>query len=231
MQNTNTLKINTLLLDLDGTLLDTAPDLANTLNSLLNQYGHPSLPYDSIRPYASTGTRGLLNLGFQIAETDPNFGKLRQEFLSYYDAHLTDSSQLFNGMSQALDAIEKRDLRWGVVTNKPTSFAQKLLRYFNLNQRCACLVGGDMVKNLKPAPDSLLVACMILQVTPQQCIYVGDTERDIIAAKQAGMYAVAATYGYTFENENALNWNADDYIHQPEDILSLKVINNSETSA
>lgn len=213
--------MNTILFDLDGTLMDTAPDLASALNSLLHQHGHATLPYEKIRPYASAGARGLIGLGFKMDETHSDFPQLRKEFLAIYDTCLTNNTLMFPGMPAVLNAIEANNLRWGIVTNKSTAFSQKLLEHFNLAARCACLVGGDMVPNFKPAPDSLLMACELLKVSPTQCAYIGDAERDMTAAKKAGMYAIAALYGYLLENDKPQAWTADSYISCPEEILQF----------
>lgn len=213
--------LNTILFDMDGTLFDTAPDLALSLNQLLKRYNHPPLPYSQIRPFASEGTRGLLQLGFGIDTTHGNFQELRGEFLKIYKHHLHDQTQLFEGMSELIQFIEAQDLRWGVVTNKPTHYARIIMEHFKLMHRSACLVGGDLVKQLKPAPDSLILACDILKIQAKQCIYIGDAERDILAAKAAGMRSIAALYGYIQGTENPLRWNADDYVQRPSDILPL----------
>lgn len=212
-------KINTILFDLDGTLLDTAPDLATALNIVLQQNNRPTLPFAKIRSYSSTGTRGLLNLGFQITETNPEYKNLREQFLQAYHQHLNDETKIFPGVDLVLQHIEIHNMRWGVVTNKPQQLAHQLLQYFNLLDRCDCIIGGDTLTKRKPDPEPLLHACKIIGCTTSECVYVGDAERDIEAAKRANIRSIAALYGYIGEQENPETWNADYYIHQPEQIL------------
>ncbi len=212
--------INTFLFDLDGTFFDTASDLAFALNLLLEKYHRAPQPFSKIRPIASTGAKGLIKLGFAITDADAELPRLREEFLQIYDQYLTFSTQLFAGMEAVLEYIEKTGLRWGIVTNKPSYFARKLLKHFQLDSRCACLIGGDMVPRSKPAPDSLLMACQLLNIMPETSVYIGDAESDIKAAKQANMHSIAALYGYIAEQEEPKNWQADAYIHHPQEILS-----------
>jgi 2-phosphoglycolate phosphatase len=214
-------KIKAVLFDLDGTLFDTAPDLAFTLNRLLEQYEKPILPYETIRPYASMGARGLLYLGFKIHDTDAEFNLLREQFLSIYSTHLTRNTRLFSGMNTVLAAIRAQGLRWGVVTNKLSHYSEKLLSHFKLHTHCDCLIGSDMVANIKPAPDGLLLACQKMNVLPEECLYVGDAKNDISAAKSAGMKSIAALYGYLHENDDPATWEAHHYIHEPIEIIQL----------
>ena len=151
--------LKAVLFDLDGTLLDTAPDLAFALNEVLKNNHRKSLPFDQIRPVASAGTRGLLGIGFQITEDNPDYNRLRLEFLQTYHDHLFRQTQVFSGITEILTEIEKCGLQWGVVTNKPTNLSQELLVHFKLAKRAACIVGADIVAHRKPAPDSLLLAC------------------------------------------------------------------------
>ena len=168
----NDIITGTILFDLDGTLLDTAPDLAAALNIVLEKHQRNPLPFQRIRPFASAGTRGLLGLGFNIQESDPNYPELRSEFLQAYHDHLTIHTTLFPGMAEVLDAIEAQGLQWGVVTNKPTNLSQELLVAFHLAKRAACIVGADIVAHRKPAPDSLLLACQLIEVETKTCIYL-----------------------------------------------------------
>jgi phosphoglycolate phosphatase len=213
-------KINTVLFDLDGTLLDTAPDLATALNIVLQQNSRPTLSFAKIRSYSSTGTRGLLNLGFQITEDDPKYTNLREQFLHAYHQHLNDGTKIFPGIDAVLQHIEINNMHWGVVTNKPQHLAQQLLQYFNLLDRCACIIGGDTLPKRKPDPEPLLHACKLIGCNTSECVYVGDAERDIEAAKRANICSIAALYGYINELENPQTWNADYYIKQPHQILN-----------
>lgn len=213
--------IATVLFDLDGTLLDTAPDLATALNVVLQKHRREPLPFKKIRPYSSTGTRGLLGLGFQITEEDPRYPDLREQFLSAYHQHLFDQTKVFPGVSNLLTHLDNDNIPWGVVTNKPEGLARQLLENFNLTERCACIIGGDTLTKRKPDPEPLLHACEIIGCSNTESIYVGDAERDIEAAKSAKMTAIAALYGYIGEAEDPKVWNADFYIDHPEEIIKL----------
>lgn len=210
-----------ILFDLDGTLIDTAPDLALALNIVLEKHHKLPLPFKRIRPFASAGTRGLLGLGFNIKMSDPEYPALRLEFLHAYHENLTSHTTVFPGILDLLDEIENKKLKWGIVTNKPTNLSQELLLAFKLAKRAACIVGADIVEHRKPAPDSLLLACKLMEVNPKNCIYVGDAKRDIDAAHNAGMPAVAALYGYIQEDDDPKLWNADYFIKTPEELLTI----------
>lgn len=212
-------KLTTILFDLDGTLIDTAPDLAKALNQLLANYQRPTLELAKIRPFASSGSKGLLKLGFDIEPDHSDFPRLRQEFLALYDKCITDQTILFDGMLDLINTIEALGLLWGVVTNKPSGFAEKLLQHFELLEYSACCIGGDQVQKPKPAPDSLLLACQKISVKPDECIYIGDHKRDIIAAKAANMLTIAALYGYTPYHEDPLSWKASAYANNSQEIL------------
>lgn len=212
-------KLDTILFDLDGTLLDTAPDLATALNVVLERHQRPTLSDETIRPYASAGTRGLLGLGFQISEDAAEYGELREQFLQAYHDHIKDRTAVFPGILSVLSQIEATKLRWGVVTNKPESLAFQLLDHFNLSSRCACLVGGDTLSKRKPDPDQLFYACEQMQTDASRTVYVGDAARDIEAAKRANMVSIAALYGYINSNENPQSWEADYYLESPQAML------------
>ena len=207
------------LFDLDGTLVDTAPDLGYALNVLLERHHREKLSDAKIRPYASHGTRGLLGLGFGITPQDAHFAALRDEYLDIYDQVFTRSPVLFDGMAEVLRRIEERDLLWGIVTNKPRRFTQRLVLAMEL--RPACLVSGDDAPQPKPSPDTLLMACEQIGTTPRDCIYIGDAERDIQAGKAAGMRTAVALFGYIDENDKPEEWGADSMVYSPQGILSL----------
>lgn len=211
--------IRAVLFDLDGTLLDTAPDLGNALNEMRRRRGLPPLPQEHLRPQASHGTHGLLRLGFGLAPDHPDFPALRLEFLDIYQASLTVHTRLFPGMDTVLDALEGRDIAWGVVTNKPARFTLPLMESFNLLSRAACVVSGDTCAQPKPHPEPVLHACRLAGVAPGECIYVGDAERDIIAARAATMPAIVALYGYLGEDDQPQTWQGDACIHQPAGLL------------
>lgn len=216
-----------ILFDLDGTLLDTAPDLGLALNIQLARHGFSELAPDVIRPYASHGSKGLLKLGFGIESEDPGFDALRLEYLDIYNEVFKKSPKFFEGMDEVLDRIEENKISWGIVTNKPRRFSQPLVEALNLNTRFACLVCGDDAQRPKPFPDTLLLACQNASVNPSECYYVGDAERDILAGVSAGMETIVALYGYISKDESPSNWGASYFINSPNEILSILGINDS----
>ena len=181
--------ISTVLFDLDGTLVDTAPDLGHALNLQLQRHGKAPLTDAAIRPFASHGSRGLIGLGFGITPKDDNFIQMRDEYLALYDTVFTRSPVLLPGIADLLQAIESKGLKWGIVTNKPRRFTQRLIENMELDKRAACVVSGDDAQQPKPSPATLLMACEQIGVKPEQCVYVGDAERDIQAGKAAGINA------------------------------------------
>ncbi len=213
--------ISTVLFDLDGTLVDTAPDLGYALNILLARHGKPILSDAAIRPYASHGSKGLLGLGFGITPEDASFSALREEYLNIYDEVFTRSPVLLNGIAEALQAIENKQLKWGIVTNKPRRFTQRLIESIGLHQRAACIVSGDDASKPKPSPETLLLACKQVGVKPQACIYVGDAERDIQAGRAAEMKTVVALFGYIDVSDKPHEWGADALIQTPIELLDL----------
>lgn len=208
------------LFDLDGTLADTAPDLGHALNLLLERHGRPVLPQDIIRPYASHGTPGLLGVGFGITPDAPGFAPLRQEYLGLYEAHLVTYTRLFEGMAELLTQLEQRGLPWGVVTNKPERFALPLLKQLGLKERAATVIGGDTCTHPKPHPEPMHCASREIGVAPEECLYVGDAERDVESARAAGMATLIAAYGYLGESDRPEDWNALGIIQSPLDILT-----------
>lgn len=197
------------LFDLDGTLADTAPDLGLALNLQRKRHGLPFLDQDIIRPYASHGSRGLLGIGFGLKQEDPDFITMRDEYLALYDEVFTRTPLLFHGMATLLQSIEAAGLGWGVVTNKPRRFSAPLLEALELDRRMACLICADDAPRPKPYPDSLLLACQQGSVSPENCIYIGDAQRDIEAGMAAGMPTVVALYGYLDQADRPLEWGAD----------------------
>ena len=215
--------INTILFDLDGTLVDTAPDLGHALNIQLKRHGKAPLSDDKIRPVASHGSRGLIGLGFSITPADANFMIMRDEYLGIYDTVFTRSPVLLPGIAELLKSIENAGLKWGIVTNKPRRFTQRLIESMGLQQRTACIVSGDDAPQPKPSPATLLMACEQIGAKPEQCVYVGDAERDIIAGKAAGMQTSVALFGYIDESDQPAEWGADSMIETPAELL--KVLN------
>lgn len=211
--------IRTVLFDLDGTLVDTAPDLGFSLNVLRRRRGLTPLAETEYRPQASHGSQGLIRLGFGIGQDHPDFLVLREEFLDVYAAHLTRNSPLFPGMGEVLSRLETKGLSWGVVTNKPTRYTEPLLAHLGLTPRAACVVCGDTLAQSKPHPAPMLHACRLAGSEPGQCLYVGDAERDVAAANAAGMPALVALYGYLGEDDRPQAWGALGQIATPSGLL------------
>jgi phosphoglycolate phosphatase len=211
--------IRTVLFDLDGTLADTAPDLAHALNSLLAEEARAPLPFARIRPVVSHGSPGLLKLGFGLTPRDPAFAHLRERLLTIYAANLCQHTRLFPGISELLAALKQRGLNWGIVTNKPAFLTEPLVAQLPLPYTPACIVSGDTTTNRKPHPEPMLLACTRAGSLPYQCLYVGDAERDIEAGRQAGMKTLVALFGYIEDNERPHTWGATGLVHAPMEIL------------
>lgn len=210
-----------ILFDLDGTLLDTAPDLGFALNMQRERHGLPPLPQSTIRPFASHGSKGLLSVGFDITPEDKRFGRMREEYLNLYDEVFTRSPEFFEGIEAVLAEIESRKIPWGIVTNKPRRFSEPLINAMQLQQRVSCLVCGDDTARAKPYPDSLFMACQMTGREAAGCIYVGDAERDVQAGRAAGMKTVVALFGYIDATDKPEEWGADAMISRPEELLQL----------
>ena len=212
-------KIRTVLFDLDGTLADTAPDLAHALNALLVEEGKMALPYETIRPEVSHGASALVTLGFGLKPGDPEFDRLRQRFLEIYSANLSRYTRLFPGVAELLRTLKERGRNWGIVTNKPAFLTDPLVKQLNPEPPPACVVSGDTTTNRKPHPEPMLHACALAGSEPAQCLYVGDAARDIRAGKDAGMRTLVALFGYISKDETPQNWGADGMIHYPREVL------------
>jgi len=211
--------IKTVLFDLDGTLADTAPDLADALNHVLHQHQCPELSLETIRPWVSHGGQIMLQNAFQIEPDDPQLETLRQEFLNFYQANIARKTNLFPGMNEVLAGIEQRGFNWGVVTNKPSWLTDPLMTALQLDKRSICTISGDTLTQRKPHPAPLLHACQLAGSQAEQCVYVGDAERDITAGKSANMKTLLALFGYLGENDVPERWQADTMIQQPLEIL------------
>jgi N-acetyl-D-muramate 6-phosphate phosphatase len=211
--------IKTVLFDLDGTLIDTAPDMANALNILLQEEEKKALPFDVIRPVVSNGSIALVTLGFgeQIEENYLRY--LKERYLEIYQENLCVDSVLFNGMENLLNEIESKNMNWGVVTNKPGWLTDPLMEEIGLSKRAACIVSGDTTTHRKPHPEPMYYACLKANSKPQQCLYIGDAQRDIEAGNNAGMKTIVASYGYIGDWENSADWGADITIDRPEEII------------
>ncbi len=221
--------IRAILFDLDGTLVDTAPDMAAALNLLLEEQGASALPYENIRPIVSNGTAALVALAFGADLQEKRETELRQRFLEIYQEAICNDSRLFAGFDEVLECIEIRQMIWGIVTNKPSWLTNPLLNELRLNERAACIVSGDTVEQRKPHPMPLLHAAKLISVSVENCVYVGDAVRDVQAAHAAGMRSLVASYGYIPENEQPDTWSADGYIEHPSDLPGwIDAYNGSE---
>lgn len=208
-----------ILFDLDGTLADTAPDLAGAMNRLRMARGLTPTPYELLRPVASSGARGLIHAAFGLTPDDEGYEELRVGFLDHYAAALAVETRLFDGVAALLDALQASGLAWGIVTNKAARFTDQLVPQIGL-QGAGCVISGDTTPYLKPHPASLLEAARRLALEPKDCWYVGDDLRDIQAGRAAGMSTIAAAWGYCGHAEPA-GWNADALIDTPLDLLKL----------
>jgi N-acetyl-D-muramate 6-phosphate phosphatase len=207
--------ISAVLFDLDGTLADTAPDMARTVNTMRTERGLEPVLEAQVRPHVSKGARGMLQAAFGVKPEDPDYVGMRDEFMRIYEANLCIDSHLFPGMPELLDRLEAEGIRWGVVTNKYERFAKPLIECFGLADRAGVVVGGDTCARAKPFPDSLLRAADCLGVEPASTLYVGDDERDVMAARAAGMAVIVAGYGYLGDEKPVTEWGADAIIDSP----------------
>ncbi len=212
-------KIRTVLFDLDGTLLDTAPDLAQALNAVLLENNRPPLPYETIRPVVSHGGIALIELGFELEPSDPAFDPLRQRLLEIYREKISSLTRPFPGITELLEKLEERGLNWGIVTNKPGWLTDPLLQDLGLYKRAAVIVSGDTLDERKPHPAPMLYACELANSEPAQCVYIGDAQRDIEAGINAGMHTLVALFGYLQEQDDPQSWQADDMIETPMGLL------------
>lgn len=213
--------IKVVLLDLDGTLADTAPDLAAAANRLREEAGLAPLPPARLRPFTSSGVRGMLRAAFDLTPECPGYAQLAERFLGLYANNLCDATVLFDGMDEVLARLEAASIKWGIVTNKRAQYTQPLVAALGLNERACCVVSGDSAARPKPAPDTLLLACRQLGVGVGECVYVGDDLRDVQAGQAVGMRTVAAAYGYLGEDLPIERWGADAIIHAPLDLPPL----------
>jgi N-acetyl-D-muramate 6-phosphate phosphatase len=212
-------RLRAVLFDLDGTLLDTAPDMVNALNSLRHEHDLAPMPYEVVRAAVSHGAARVVRIGFESAG-DEQFARLQQRFLEIYRGALSGHTRLFPGMPEVLDEIDARGLISGIVTNKAAWLTEPLLQQLDLRSRFACVVSGDTLPVRKPHPDPLLHAAALAGVPPAACVYVGDAQRDVDAAHAAGMPALVANYGYLLPDEDTRSWGGDLYLQQPLDLLA-----------
>ncbi|UUX97528.1 phosphoglycolate phosphatase [Aquabacterium sp. J223] len=211
--------IQAVLFDLDGTLIDSAPDLAAAANAMRTRRGLPPLPYPRLRPMVGTGARGMVGAAFGLAPGDEHFDALKDEFLATYADGLLQATGVFADMRPVLQALDERGLPWGIVTNKVERFTRPIVAGLGLDDRAAVLVCGDTMPRAKPHPDPLLEAARRLGVPPAACVYVGDDLRDVQAGRAAGMATLAAAWGYLGEAEPIGAWGADAVLERPHALL------------
>lgn len=210
-----------LLVDLDGTLVDTAPDMVATLNEMLAADGRDPVAYATARNRVSDGAVGLLQVGYGLATEHPSLAELRLKYLEVYARRLCVDSIIFKDFDLVIETAIEAGWAWGVVTNKPAYLAAPLLEGLGLTPTAGCLVGGDTLPRRKPHPDPLLHAANLLGTAPERCLYVGDAPRDIVAGRAAGMRTVAARYGYIADPASITDWAADLVIESPLELLPL----------
>lgn len=210
--------IKHVLFDLDGTLADTAPDLANALNAVRTNQGMEPLSMETIRPSVSLGGNAMIKLAFGLEEGDDGFDGVRDEFLDYYRDNIAVDSCLFNGMEDVLQSLDERGISWGIVTNKLTWLTLPLLTELDLDGRTTCIVCGDTTEYRKPHPQPVSHACQLLAADPAHTVYIGDAERDIESGRRAGTKTLVALYGYIEADSDPMAWQADGVVHSPQEI-------------
>lgn len=213
--------IEAVLFDLDGTLIDSAPDLGAAADQMRAARGLPPLPLDLYRPMAGAGARGMIGVAFGLTPEAPDYNTLREEFMANYERCMTARTYAFAGIPELVQALLQRDLAWGVVTNKIERFTLPLTGAMPLFASAKAIVAGDTTPHPKPHPAPLFEAARRLGLAPQRCLYVGDDERDIVAGLAAGMGTVAATYGYLGSKGDVSTWGAHATINSPVELLHL----------
>lgn len=210
-----------ILFDLDGTLLDTAPEFTYCINRLLEQEGKPPISLAKLRTAVSFGAQGMITRAFNITPQDPKFAALKQQFLTFYAEKLGLQTSFFPGIDSILNSLSTQKIQWGIVTNKPTIYTMGLIEKFKVLATASCVVSGDTLTTQKPDPAQLFHACKLLQVPPEQCWYVGDAKTDLQASKAAGMRCAIANYGYIPPDEDVIAWEADCYLANASEISKL----------
>jgi 2-phosphoglycolate phosphatase len=213
--------IEAVLFDLDGTLIDSAPDLGAAADKMRTDRGLPSLPLADYRPMAGAGARGMLGVAFGLTPEHPDFLTLREEFFVNYENCMTQRTYAFAGVAELIEQLLQRDLVWGVVTNKSKRFTEPLTRAMPLFASARAIVSGDSTPHAKPHPEPLFEAARRLGLLPERCLYVGDDERDIVAGRAASMGTVAATYGYLGQKTDVSSWGAHAAINSPAELLQF----------
>jgi len=205
--------------DLDGTLLDTAPDMVRVLNLLLAEENSSTIAYETARKVVSDGTKALVNLGFGVDQSDADLTRRCQRYLTLYEENICVDTKLFNGMEETLNFLEENNIVWGVVTNKPEFLTKPLLKALGLDVRAGSVVSGDSLPVRKPNPEPLYLAANECNVLSTECIYVGDAWRDIEAGNRSGMITLLASYGYVDDKDHPETWGANGIIEQATEIL------------
>lgn len=211
-------KLSCVLFDLDGTLVDTAPDLIACLNFALAGSGFETISAASVRPLISFGASAMIKMCLQDRFTQELHDALLITMLDHYQTHIAEHTVFFPGMTETLASIEASGLKWGVITNKQKRFTDPLMTALDLNQRAACIISGDSTGNSKPHPEPMFAGCKQADVAPEECVYIGDAPHDIAAGKNAGMKTLAALYGYLKPEDTPHSWGADALIEHPEQI-------------
>jgi len=219
-RKTNSPEIACVLFDLDGTLLDTAPDLLNALNHVLASEGQNPMQLSQIRHLVSHGSKAVLDFAFG-GQSEQDSQRRRQQFINHYAENIYVDTKLFTGMADLLDVLDKAAMPWGVVTNKPAFLTNPLMQKTGLDKRAASVISGDTLSVSKPDPLPLVTAAEQCGIAAEHCIYIGDAQRDIQAANAASMVSVFAAYGYLCEQDEPYTWQADYQIQQPLDVLAL----------
>ena len=213
--------IMAVLFDLDGTLIDSAPDLGAAADQMRVSRGMSSLALDAYRPLAGSGARGMLSVAFGMTPQDPQFEAMREEFFCNYENCMPERTYAFDGVAEMIQQLSQAGLQWGVVTNKSARFTDPLTRGMPLFATAGTVISGDTTPHSKPHPAPLLEAARRLGLAPARCLYVGDDERDIIAGLAAGMGTVAADYGYLGDKADTTSWGAHARIKSPLELLKL----------
>jgi N-acetyl-D-muramate 6-phosphate phosphatase len=214
-------QVSAVLFDLDGTLVDSAPDLAGAANDMRVSRGLNPLPFAALRPMVGSGARGMVGTAMQVQPHDPEFSSLRDEFLLRYEQRLTRETKVFADMHSVLEKLSLSGIVWGIVTNKIARYAEPLVDALGLHVSSAVLVCGDTTAHAKPHPAPLLEAAQRVKTNPAHCLYIGDDLRDVQAGKAAGMQTAAAAWGYLGNGDSVHDWGADHLLHQPQDLLKL----------
>jgi phosphoglycolate phosphatase len=211
--------IAAVLFDLDGTLIDSAPDLASSVNAMRLHRKQPALPYEALRPHAGSGARGMLAAAFGVGPMMTEYEALKAEFYGLYAERMLEQTRLFDAVADLLDVLDSRRLPWGIVTNKALRFAQPGAQALGLLQRAQALVAGDSTPHTKPHPEPLLEAARRMGLAPETCVYVGDDPRDMHAGRAAGMATLAAAWGYLGADSPPQAWGADRVLDHPIELL------------